>query len=50
VCTNRHSPQKKHEQIIEEEEPLECVLNQTFKKPKTEMPKMEDIANETYVL
>jgi len=26
--------QKKHEQIIEEEEPLECVLNQTFKKPK----------------
>uniref|UniRef100_A0A2S2NYZ2 Chromosome-associated kinesin KIF4 n=1 Tax=Schizaphis graminum TaxID=13262 RepID=A0A2S2NYZ2_SCHGA len=47
ACTNRHSP--KHEPIQEEEEEvLENVLNQTFKKPKTELPTIADIANETY--
>ncbi|XP_050544001.1 chromosome-associated kinesin KIF4 [Daktulosphaira vitifoliae] len=39
VCTNRHST--KHESI--EEEPSDIVLNQTFKKPKTEfMPTICD--------
>ncbi|CAI6344212.1 unnamed protein product [Macrosiphum euphorbiae] len=48
VCTNRHSPKHEPIQEEEEEEPLENVMNQTFKKPKTELPTIADIANETY--
>ncbi|XP_025416785.1 chromosome-associated kinesin KIF4-like [Sipha flava] len=44
VCNNRCSPV--HEPI--QEEPPESILNQTFKKPKTELLAVEDIANETY--